>query len=89
MSQGFCQPLMAKARGGNTPRGISSSMPPRDEIPTATPMFSGMNFSMVYVSTSHHALFYRKFKMAAEKPQIFESFRNMLKNNLKVNFKRQ
>jgi hypothetical protein len=37
-------------------------------IMAATPMFSGAPGSLVYMSTSHHAPFHRKSKMAATKP---------------------
>jgi hypothetical protein len=44
-------------------------MPPRDKIPTATPVFSSVPFSLVHDQTSHHVPFSEKFKMAAEKPE--------------------
>jgi hypothetical protein len=40
------------------PRVISSYMLDRNEIPTATPLFSGINFSMVPNSTSPDASLY-------------------------------
>jgi len=53
-------------RGKTTPRGISASRLARNKIPTATPMFSGSNFSMVVSVTLPDKTGSQKSKMAAE-----------------------
>jgi len=54
-------------RGGKTtPRGISASRLARNEILTATPMFSASNISMVLSVTLPDETGSQKSKMAAE-----------------------
>jgi len=48
------------------PRGISAYRLARNKIPTATPWFSGSNFSMVLSVTLPHETGSQKFKMAAD-----------------------
>jgi len=48
------------------PRGISASRLARNKIPTATPMFSGSNVSMVLSLTLSDETGSQKSKMAAE-----------------------
>jgi len=49
-----------------TPRCISGSVPPRDKIPKAIPMFSRVSFSTVHMLTLAVDSFTQKFKMAPE-----------------------
>ena len=54
-------------------QGISSFMPPRDIIPTANTIFSGVLVSTVLTLNSHHTLYFREFKMEAVKPDMLSS----------------
>jgi len=55
------------AMGGlMTPRCISGSVPPRDKIPKAIPMFSRVSFSTVLMLTLFGDSFTPKFKIALE-----------------------
>jgi hypothetical protein len=60
--------------GINTLRGISSSMPHRDEIPVVISMFSWVHDLIVHILTSHNAPFSKKFNMAAVKPELLVSW---------------
>jgi len=65
----FFKMYVAIGRGGGKwpPRCISVSVPHKDKIPKATPMFSRVSFSTVPMLTSSGDSFTLKFKMAAEK----------------------
>jgi len=52
--------------GKTTPRVITASRLARNKIPTATPMFSGSNFSMVLSITLRDETGSQKSSMAAE-----------------------
>jgi len=52
--------------GKTTPRGISSSRLARNKIPTAAPMFSGSNCSMMLPITLPDETGSQKSEMAAE-----------------------
>jgi len=59
--------VMSVLKGGKTtPRGFSASRLARNKIPTATPMFSGSNFSTVLSVTLPEETGSQKSKMAAE-----------------------
>ena len=60
--------FVLKGGGGKLPPSdISASRLARNKIPTATPMFSGSNFSMVLLVTLSDQTGSQKSKMAAEK----------------------
>ena len=54
-----------------TPRCISASVPPRDKIPKAIPMFSGVSFSTVPMLTLSGDSFTPKFNMATKNGSSF------------------
>ena len=54
----------------NIQHGISGSVTPRNEIPTATPTFSGSRNSMALLWILYSVSGSRNFKMAAVKPVI-------------------
>jgi len=53
-------------KGEQPPRGISASRLAMNKIPTATPMFSGLNVSMVLSVTLPNEIGSQKSKLVAE-----------------------
>ena len=70
---GFFYTLVYDQRGVNYPQRISGFTAPRNEIPTATRMFSGSGNSMVLSIGLHVETGSEKFKMAAFKPDVHVS----------------
>jgi len=63
----FFKTYVAIGRGGvNDPPGVSRTVPPRDKIPKAVPMFSTVSFAMVPMLTLSGDSFTPKFKMSPE-----------------------
>lgn len=52
------------------PQVYLGSRAPRNKIPTATPVFSGSNFSMELLPMLSDVSLYRKLKMAANKTEV-------------------
>ena len=65
--KGYFTDVCVEGGGVKLPRCISASRLTRNKIQTATPMFSGLNFSMVLSVTLPDGTGSQKSKMAAEK----------------------